>query len=93
MVRDGPLVNLSGRGGGAKYKKKYAAQGKIKWKKFMHARSPSRQLTLKDIHAMAYKKLIQGIWWRKKIPAAWKFPTPPPNFSNGPLGWHKTENP
>ena len=51
MVRDGPLVNLSG--GGAKYKKKYAAQGKIQWKKFMHARSPSRQLTLKDIHAMA----------------------------------------
>ena len=41
---------LEGGGGGrAKYKKIYIfAQGKIKWKK-IHA----RQLTLKNIHAMA----------------------------------------
>ena len=32
---NGPLENLLG-GGGAKYKKIFA-QGKIKWKKFMHA--------------------------------------------------------
>ena len=35
LVRDGPLENLWG-GGRAKYKKKFA-QGKIKWKKFLHA--------------------------------------------------------
>ena len=34
-------------GGGPKYKKKFA-QGKIKWKKNL-----ARQLTLKNIHAMA----------------------------------------
>ena len=44
--RDGPLENLLG-GSGAKYKKIFA-QRKIKRKKF-HA----RQLTLKNIHAMA----------------------------------------
>ena len=38
-VRDGPLENIT---------KKIFAQGKIKWKK-IHA----RQLTLKNIHAMA----------------------------------------
>ena len=47
---DGPLENLWGGGGGrrAKYNKKIFAQGKIKRKK-IHA----RQLTLKNIHAMA----------------------------------------
>ena len=46
-----------GEGGGrAKYKKKFA-QGKIKWKKIL-----ARQLTLKNIDAMAWKKFIQGIW-------------------------------
>ena len=45
---DGPLENLWGGGGRAKYKKKIFAQGKIKWKK-IHA----RQLTLKNVHAMA----------------------------------------
>ena len=37
--------------------KKIFAQGKITWKK-IHA----RQLILKNIHAMAKKKFIQGIW-------------------------------
>ena len=35
------------------YKKKISVQGKIKWKK-IHA----PQLTLKNIHAMALKKII-----------------------------------
>ena len=47
LLRDGPLENLWGGGGGRSTKKKFA-QGKIKWKK-IHA----RQLTLKNIHAMA----------------------------------------
>ena len=70
--RDGPLENLwEGR---AKYKKKIA-QGKIKWKKIL-----ARQLIQKNIHAKALKKFLQGIWWRKKIPAARKFPSPPITF-------------
>ena len=37
LLRDGPLENLLGGWGvGAKYKK-ILAQGKIKWKKIMHA--------------------------------------------------------
>ena len=38
QIRDGPLENLRGGGGGAKYKKKIA-QGTIKWKKkkILHA--------------------------------------------------------
>ena len=39
-VRDGPLENLWGEGGGggrAKYKKKYSRKGKLNEKKFMHA--------------------------------------------------------
>ena len=47
-LRDGPLENLSGGGGWAKYKKKIFAQGKIKRKKIY-----ARQLTLKNIHATA----------------------------------------
>ena len=46
-LRDGALENLWG-GGRAKYTKKKFAQGKIKWKKIY-----ARQLTLKNIHAMA----------------------------------------
>ena len=45
-ISDGPLENLW-EGGRVKYKKKFA-QGKIKWKKIL-----ARQLTLKNIHAMA----------------------------------------
>ena len=44
-IRDGPLENLWG--GGWSTKKKFA-QGKIKRKKIL-----ARQLTLKNIHAMA----------------------------------------
>ena len=47
QLRDGPLKNLWGGGGRAKYKKIFA-QGKIEWKK-IHA----PQLTLKNIHATA----------------------------------------
>ena len=43
--------------GRTNYIKKIFAQEKIKWKK-IHA----RQLILKNIHAMALKKFIQGIW-------------------------------
>ena len=59
FFRDGPLENLSwgGGGGGVRSTKKIFGQGKIKWKK-IHA----RHLTLKYIHAMAYKKFVQGIW-------------------------------
>ena len=57
-LRDGPLENLSGGGGvgRAKYKKIFA-HGKIKWKEII-----ARQLILKNIHAMAENKFIQGIW-------------------------------
>ena len=46
-VRDGPLENLWGQGASEVQKKKFA-QGKIKRKKIL-----ARQLTLKNIHAMA----------------------------------------
>ena len=50
FIRDGPLENLLGGGVGEKYKKYIYifAQGKIERKK-IHA----RQLTLRNIHAMA----------------------------------------
>ena len=48
LLRDGPLENLWGGGGRAKYKKKKFAQGKIKRKKIR-----ARQLTLENIHATA----------------------------------------
>ena len=35
--RDGPLENLWGGGGRAKYKKKNSRKGKLNEKKFMHA--------------------------------------------------------
>ena len=44
-------------GGGAKYQKKIFAQEKIKWKKIR-----ARQLILKNIHATAEEKFMQGIW-------------------------------
>ena len=46
--RDGPLENLGGAGAAGEVQKKIFAQGKIERKK-IHA----RQLTLKNIHAMA----------------------------------------
>ena len=48
QFRDGPLENLWGVGGGGEVQKRIFAQGKIKRKK-IHA----RQLTLRNIHAMA----------------------------------------
>ena len=48
FVRDGPLENLWGVGGGGEVQKRIFAQGKIKRQK-IHA----RQLTLRNIHAMA----------------------------------------
>ena len=44
-------------GGAGEVQKKYSRKGKLNEKKF-HA----RQLTLKNIHATAWKKFIQGIW-------------------------------
>ena len=55
--RDGPLENLSGGEGAGEVQKKYSRKGKLNEKK-IHA----RQLILKNIHAMACKKFIQGIW-------------------------------
>ena len=67
-IRDGPLENLLGGGGRAKYKKKFAI-GKIIWKKIL-----ARQLTLKNIHT---RNLIT-----KKNYCDSKIPIPPPyNFS------------
>ena len=36
-LRDGPLENLSGGGGGRSTKKRYSRKGKLNEKKFMHA--------------------------------------------------------
>ena len=44
-----PIGGEGGGGGGAGEVQKIFAQGKIKWEKKIHA----RQLTLKNIHAMA----------------------------------------
>ena len=52
-LRDEPLENLWGGGWSTK---KILAQEEINWKK-IHA----HQLTLKNIHATALKKFIQGI--------------------------------
>ena len=49
QIRDGPLENLCGGRGGGRSTKKKIAQGTIKWKK----KNLARQLTLKNIHAMA----------------------------------------
>ena len=38
LLRDGPLENLLGAGGGAKYKQKYSHKGKLNEKKLMHAK-------------------------------------------------------
>ena len=72
-LRNGPLENLWGGGGGRSTKKLFA-QGKIKWKK-IHA----RQLTLK-IFMLWPKKIHTRNLITKKIPAARKFPTPTITF-------------
>ena len=50
LVRDGPLENLWGEGGrgAGEVQKKYSRKGKLNEKK-----KNARQLTLKNIHAMA----------------------------------------
>ena len=50
ILRDGPIENLSGgrAGGGGKVQKEYSRKGKLNEKK-----NHARQLTLKNIHAMA----------------------------------------
>ena len=67
--------------GAGEVQKKIFAQGKIKWKK-IHA----RQLTLKNIHATAWKKNSYKEFDNEKNSCASKIPLPPPphNFSNGP---------
>ena len=74
LLRDGPLENLLGGGGGAgEVQKNIFAQGKIKWKK-IH----TRQLILTHIHATTLKNSYKEVDNEKKIPAAQTFPTPPP---------------
>ena len=68
QVRDGPLENLWGGGGGrAKYKKN-SSKGKLKEKNSCTPINPKKYSCygLKKVHT------------RKKIPAARKFPYPPP---------------
>ena len=72
------IRKLMGGGGGRSTKKKIA-QGEIKWKKIL-----ARQLTLKNIHAMAYKKIHTRNLITKKNSCSSKIPLPPHNFSNGP---------
>ena len=60
-----------GGGGAGEIQKKEFAQGKIKRKKIL-----ARQLTRKNIHAMAKKKIHTRNLITKKIPAARKFPSP-----------------
>ena len=52
LVRDGPLENLWGGGGrgAGEVQKKYSRKGKLNEKK---KKNHARQLTLKNIHAMA----------------------------------------
>ena len=75
-IRDGPLENLWG--GRAKYTKKKSRKGKLKEKNSCTPINP------KKYSCYDLKKFIQGIWERKKILAARKFPSLPHNFSNGP---------
>ena len=75
-VRDGPLENLWG--GGRSTKKKFA-QGKIKIEKNSCTPINPKKYSCKGLKKF-HKNLIT-----KKIPAARKFPSPPPhNFSHGP---------
>ena len=48
---------MGGGGGAAKDKKKYSRKGKLNEKK-----NRARQLILKNIHAKAEEKFMQGIW-------------------------------
>ena len=48
QIRDGPLENLLGGWGGGRSTKKKSRKGKLNEKKIL-----ARQLTLKNVHAMA----------------------------------------
>ena len=56
LIRDGPLENLWGGGGGLQ--KKYSRKGKLNEKKNSFTAINPENI----IHATAYKKFIQGIW-------------------------------
>ena len=75
IIRDGPLENLLGGGGGREVQKKYSRKGKLNEKKKLHA----RQLTLKIFMLWPTKKIHTRNLITKK-----KSPPPPHNFSNGP---------
>ena len=72
------IRKLMGGGRRAKYKKKIA-QGEIKWKKIL-----ARQLTLKNIHAMAYKKIHTRNLITKKNSCGSKIPLPPSPITSFP---------
>ena len=55
--RDGPLENLWG-GGGDEVQKKYSRKEKLNEKKI----NAHQLQKIKNIHAMALKRFIQGIW-------------------------------
>ena len=77
MVRDGAQIAIYGPGGGgvggAKYKKIFA-QGKIKWKK--NSCTPINPKKY-SCHGLKKKNSYKE-FDNEKIPAARKFPTPPP---------------
>ena len=72
-IRDRPLENLWGGGDGAggRSTKKYSRKGKLNEKNSCTPINPK-------------KYSCYGLTKTKKIPAVWKFPSPPHNFSNGP---------
>ena len=72
FIRDGPLENLLEGGGGGRSTKKIFAQGKIKRKK-IHA----RQLTLRNIHVMAYKNSYKEFDNEEKFLQLENSPRPP----------------
>ena len=63
-----------GGGGGGSTKKYIRARENYMNKKWCTPINP------KNYSCYGLKKFIQGIWWRKKIPAARKFPSPPLTF-------------
>ena len=85
MVRDGPLVNLSG--GGRSTKKNMPRKGKFNEKN--HARQePITPINPKRYSCYGLKKnSYKEFDDEKEFPRLENSPPPPPhNFSNGPLG-------